>query len=123
MTDSTLIALAIVLPLVGAVLIGVGLETSVEAIAGGLLFVVAGFAALLWLVNHPDFTLKQGTRQLAAIPLVSEERAQQATADFLQNLSAIAHPRRFAVVLSWSFISWSLLLNARPPALLPLSMT
>ena len=96
------------LAIMGAVLIGVGLETSAEALVGGLIFVVLGFAAVLWLANHPDFTLEKGTRLLAAVPRVSEERAHQATADFLANLSSIAHPRRFAVVIGWSLVSWSL---------------
>jgi len=96
------------LAVIGAVLIGVGLKTSAEAIMGGLLFVVVGFAAVLYLATHPDFTLSKGTRLLAAIPRVSEERAHQATADLLANLSSIAHPRRFAIVLSWSLFSWSL---------------
>ena len=96
------------LAVMGAVLIGAGLETSLEAIAGGMLFVVAGFAALFWLINHPDFTLRQGTRLLAAVPRVSETRARQATTDFLSNVSGIAEPRRFAGVLGWSFASWGL---------------
>ena len=96
------------LAVLGAVLIGVGLETSAEALVGGVLVVVLGFAAILWLANHPDFTLEKGTRLLAAIPRVSEERAQQATVDFLHNLSGIAHPRRFAIVLGWSLLSWGL---------------
>jgi uncharacterized protein (TIRG00374 family) len=97
-----------VLAVLGAVLIGVGLETSAEAIIGGLLFVVLGFAAILYLTTHPDFTLSKGARLLAAIPRVSEERAHQATADLLANLSSIAHPRRFAIALGWSLLSWSL---------------
>lgn len=96
------------LAVLGALLIGVGLETSAEALVGGLLFVIVGFAAVLYLANHPQFTLNQGTRLLAAIPRVSEERAHQATADFLANLSGIAHPRRFFIVLGWSLLSWSL---------------
>jgi uncharacterized protein (TIRG00374 family) len=96
------------LAVLGAVMIGVGLETSAAALVGGLIFVVLGFAAVLWLANHPEFTLQKGTRLLAKIPRVSEERARQATADFLANLSGIAQPRRFAVVLGWSFLSWVL---------------
>ena len=96
------------LAIMGAVLVGVGLETSAEAIVGGVLFVILGFAAVLYLATHPEFTLSKGTRLLAAIPRVSEERAQQATADLLANLSSIAHPRRFLIVLGWSLLSWSL---------------
>jgi uncharacterized protein (TIRG00374 family) len=95
------------LAVLGAVLIGVGLETSAEAIIGGVLFVVVGFAAVLYLATHPEFTLSKGTRLLTAIPRVSEERAYQATADLLANLSSIAHPHRFAIALGWSLISWS----------------
>jgi uncharacterized protein (TIRG00374 family) len=91
-----------------ALLIGVGLETSVEALVGGVLFVVVGFGAVLYLANHPEFTLSKGTRLLAAVPRVSEERAHQATVDFLSNLSGIAHPRRFLIVLGWSLLSWFL---------------
>lgn len=92
----------------GAVLIGVGLETSASAVIGGLVFVIGAFATLLWLVNHPEFTQQKGSRMLAAVPRVSEERAQQAMVDFLHNLSSIAHVRRFAAVLGWSFFSWGL---------------
>lgn len=96
------------LAVMGAVLIGVGLETSAEALVGGILFVVLGFAAVLWLANHPDFTLQKGTHLIEKVPRISEERAKQITADFLHNFSAIAHPRRFAVVLGWSIVSWFL---------------
>ena len=96
------------LAILGAVMIGAGLETSAEAFVGGILFVFLGFTAVLYLANHPDFTQSKGTRLLAAIPRVSEERASQATADFLANLSGIAHPRRFAIVLGWSLLSWAL---------------
>ncbi len=97
-----------ILAVLGAVLIGAGLETSLTALIGGVVFVLAGFAAVLWLANHPAFTLGKGTWLLAKIPRVSEERAGQATADFLKNLSGIAQPRRFAVVFAWSLLSWSL---------------
>jgi uncharacterized protein (TIRG00374 family) len=96
------------LAILGAVLVGVGLETSVEAIIGGVIFVIMGFAAVLYLATHPEFTLSKGTRLLAVIPQISEERAHQATADLLANLSSIAHPRRFAIALGWSLLSWSL---------------
>jgi uncharacterized protein (TIRG00374 family) len=96
------------LAVMGALLIGVGLETSRQALVGGILFVIVGFAVVLYLANHPQFTLSKGTRLLAAIPRVSEERAYEATADFLANLSSIAHPRRFFIVLGWSLLSWSL---------------
>lgn len=96
------------LAVLGAVMIGVGLETSAAALVGGVVFVVLGFAAVLWLAGHPEFTLQKGTYLLAMIPRISEQRARQATADFLANLSGIAQPRRFAVVLSWSFLSWVL---------------
>lgn len=97
-----------IMAVIGAVLIGVGLETSRGALAGGVIFVLLGFTAVLWLANHPDFAQQKGTKLLAAIPRISEEHAQQATADFLRNLSGIAQPRRFAIVLGWSFVSWGL---------------
>ena len=96
------------LAVLGAVMIGVGLETSAAALVGGVVIVVLGFAAVLWLANHPEFTLQKGTHLLTMIPRVSEQHARQATADFLANLSGISHPRRFAVVLGWSFLSWVL---------------
>ncbi len=97
-----------IMAVMGAVLIGVGLETSSGALIGGVIFVIVGFTTVLWLANHPNFTLQKGTRLISAIPRVSEERAHQATADFLENLSGIAQPRRFAIVLGWSFVSWGL---------------
>ncbi len=96
------------LAIMGAVLIGVGLETSIAALVGGVVFVIAGFAAVLWLANHPEFTLQNGTRLLAKIPRISEERAHQATVDFLENLSGVAQPRRFTIILAWSLTSWFL---------------
>jgi uncharacterized protein (TIRG00374 family) len=96
------------LAIMGAVLIGVGLETSRIALGAGVLLVILGFAAVLWLANHPAFGLEKGTWLLSKIPRVSDERARRATADFLENLSGIAHPRRFFVVLGWSLVSWSL---------------
>ena len=96
------------LAILGAVLIGVGLETSAAAIAGGLFVVITGFAAVLWLANHPAFTLAKGSQLLASIPRVSEERARQATTDFLDNLSGVSQPRRFAVIFGWSLASWAL---------------
>ncbi|MFN2141360.1 MAG: lysylphosphatidylglycerol synthase transmembrane domain-containing protein [Candidatus Promineifilaceae bacterium] len=96
------------LAILAAVLVGVGLKTSLKALIGGVVFVIAGFAVVLWLVNHPDFTLQKGAWLLSKIPRVSEERARQATADLLQNLSNITHPRRFAVVFGWSLVSSSL---------------
>lgn len=97
-----------ILAILGAVLIGVGLESSVEALIGGIVFVVVGFAAVLWLANHPEFTMQKGTWLLSKIPRVSEERAHQATTDLLQNLSGISQPRRFAIVFGWSLLSWLL---------------
>ena len=73
-----------------------------------LCVIILGFAAVLYLATHPEFTLSKGTRLLAAVPRVSEVRAHQATADLLANLSSIAHPRRFIIVLGWSMFSWSL---------------
>lgn len=97
-----------ILAIIGAVLIGVGLETSREALIGGIVIVIAGFVIVLWLANHPDFSLRTGTRLLSAIPRVSQARAQQATADFLANLQVIAKPGQFALILGWSLLSWSL---------------
>jgi uncharacterized protein (TIRG00374 family) len=93
------------LAVLAAVLIGVGLEASTEALIGGVIFVVVGFTVILWLANHPDFTLQKGTWLLSKIPRVSEQRARQATTDLLNNLSSITHPQRFAVVLGWSLLS------------------
>ena len=95
------------LAILGAVLIGIGLETSPATIAAGVGVVVLGFAGVLWLANHPDTALTYGTRILSAIPRISEERAEQATTDFLKNLSSIAEPRQFAIVLGLSVLSWS----------------
>jgi uncharacterized protein (TIRG00374 family) len=96
------------LAVMGAVLIGVGLETSREALIGGVIFVIVGFAVVLWLANHPEFTLEKGTWLLAKIPRVSEERAHQATADLLHNLEGITQLRRFTLIFGWSLLSWGL---------------
>jgi len=97
-----------VIAIIGAVFIGVGLEPTRGTIAGGLFSVVLSFGTILWLVNHPEFTLKHGTAILARLPRMDEQRAEQSVADFLEILDAISAPRRFFMVLFWSLLSWVL---------------
>ncbi len=97
-----------VIAIIGAVFIGVGLEPTPGTIAGGLFSVVLSFGMILWLVNHPEFTMKHGSAILARLPRMDEQRAEQSVADFLEILDAISAPRRFFMVLFWSLLSWVL---------------
>lgn len=89
-----------------AIIAGLGLKLSTGSIIGGVAFLVFGFGAIGWLANNQEFSLRMGTRLLAKIPRVSEERAGQVIYDLLENIRGVSEPREFLTVLFWSFSSW-----------------
>jgi uncharacterized protein (TIRG00374 family) len=90
-----------------AILVGVGLQLSPSAVIGGIGFLALGFGAIAWLVGNQSFTLAKGSRLLAKLPRVTEEKARIAIADLLENLEGVSKPRHFALILFWSLITWA----------------
>lgn len=99
------------LTLILAIFIGVGLQPSPAAIIGGVAFVVLGFAAIAWLVNHQEFTLQKGSALLSKIPRISSEDAHRSLSDLLQNLKVVSKPRQFSLILLYSILTWALFLG------------
>jgi uncharacterized protein (TIRG00374 family) len=95
-----------VIAIVGAIVLGVGLEPSPGTIGSGLFGAAVGFGIILWLARRPEFIFKYGTALLAKLPHMNEQRAEQSITDFLEVLDAISAPRRFFTVLLWSLVSW-----------------
>jgi uncharacterized protein (TIRG00374 family) len=64
-----------------AILVGVGLQLSLGAALGGIGFLALGFGAIAWLVSNQEFTLDKGSRLLARLPRVTEEKARKSISD------------------------------------------
>lgn len=90
-----------------AILVGVGLQLSLGTALGGVGFLAIGFGAIAWLVNNQDFTLDKGSRLLAKLPRVTEEKARSSVSDLLENLKGVSRPRQFTHILLWSVITWA----------------
>lgn len=95
------------LALGGAVVFGAGLQPSPGTVGGAVAFVALAFGLMLWLIRHQTAVLEHGPRWLARLPRVQEENARRTLANLLNGLSAVASPRRLALALWWSLISWS----------------
>jgi uncharacterized protein (TIRG00374 family) len=92
--------------LLGAVIYGAGIAVSWRNALAGLAFVLLAFSAIVWLANHQETVLARGPAWLARLPRVSEAAARRSLADLLHNLAAISNPRQFALVLTWSLLTW-----------------
>ena len=95
------------LALGGAVVFGAGLQPSPGTVGGAVAFVVGAFTGMLWLIRNQARVLEHGPKWLARLPRVKEESARRTLANLLNGLSAVASPRRLALALLWSLISWS----------------
>lgn len=90
----------------GAILYGVGLRASPATVAGGIGFLVMAFGVIAWLIYRREMVLAKGPRLLAWLPRVTEEGARGWLHDLLANLANVSAPRRFLLVLLWSFLLW-----------------
>ncbi len=95
------------LALVGAVLIGAGLQISTGTLVAGFGVVLLAFGGIALLLNRRESTVRYGTKLLARIPRVTEESAQRSLTEMLDNLSLVSKPRLFAQVMFWSILSWT----------------
>lgn len=95
------------LALGGAVVFGAGLQPSPGTVGGAVAFVVIAFGLMLWLIRNQARVLEHGPKWLARLPRIKEENARRTLANLLNGLSAVASPRRLALALLWSLISWS----------------
>lgn len=95
-----------ILALATAVFVGVGLRLSFGTVAGGLGVVALIFGVIAWLVTHREATLRRGPALLARLPRVTAEQAHESLANLLENLSVIAQPRAFLLVVLYSLVTW-----------------
>jgi len=89
-----------------AILVGLGLQLSAGAVISGIAFLILGFGTIAWLVSNQEFTLDKGSRLLAKLPRVNEDKARKSISDLLENLTGVSKPRRFAIILLWSVTTW-----------------
>lgn len=94
------------LALGGAIVFGAGLQPSPGTVGGALAFVAVAFGLMLWLIRNQTRVLEHGPQWLARFPRVKEESARRTLANLLNGLSAVASPRRLALALAWSVVSW-----------------
>ena len=94
------------LALVGAVVVGAGLELSPATVLGGVGVLLGGFGLIAWLVSHQEATINRGTALLSRLPRLSEAGVRASLTDLLGNLNSIARPPRFLLVLLWSLVTW-----------------
>ena len=89
-----------------AVLFGVGISISIEAVSAAVLFILLTFGCLYWMVTHPEAVLEHWPPRLARLPHLSEAGVRTQLEGLLEGLSNVASVRRLAVVLLWSLLAW-----------------
>jgi hypothetical protein len=97
--------LAITLPFVD----GAGLLQSIGIAAGGV--AVAAIAVLIIIAVRPGWVRLVAQRILARLPRLDSERWLDVLDGLLGGLAALRSPRRFAALLAWSVIAWSLVVG------------
>ncbi len=89
-----------------AVLFGVGISISIEAISAAVLIVLFAFGVLFWMGTHPEPVLENWPPRLARLPRLSEAGVRTQLEGLLEGLSNVASARRLAAVMLWSLLAW-----------------
>ena len=89
-----------------AVLFGVGISISIEAVSAAVLIVLFAFGVLFWMVTHPEPVLEHWPPRLARLPRLSEAGVRTQLEGLLDGLSNVASARRLAAVMLWSLLAW-----------------
>jgi uncharacterized protein (TIRG00374 family) len=91
------------------------------SIAGPLIFIVAVFGLLAWLLKRREQVAAALARGLERLPWFSEDKAQEIASNLLQGLAAAGSWRRLASLIGLSLMMWACFFGFQFLALVALS--
>lgn len=92
----------------GAMLFGMGMTVSIASIVGMILFMIAVYMFMLWMIYKRDAFLSVVPRWIARLPKITESSVRDGLGNLIDGFSGVSSPRYLMLLLVWSVITWGL---------------